>query len=243
MNREQLLELMPACALGVLDDDERAAVEAWLPTDPEAQRLLDQYREVVDWMALAVPAQPASAHLQADLRRRLAGERRDNTAAETRSAARPRPLLRRRWIPLAAALVTVGVLLALRPGEPAEALYDRLMEQPDASEITIQPDLEPALTGTLVTSRDGTEAVIQVENLPEIGADEAFQLWLVDEAGARSGGLFRFASSQREHYIIIPLEKPVTEYRAFGLSLEPAGGSPYADRPSGPRVFGVEVSA
>ncbi|MBI5667532.1 MAG: anti-sigma factor [Chloroflexi bacterium] len=90
---------------------------------------------------------------------------------------------------------------------------------------------------------DGREAVIRVENLPAIGSDQTFQLWLVDEAGARSGGLFRFANTQGENYIVVPLDKPVSEYRAFGVSLEPAGGSPYADRPTGPRVFRVEVNA
>lgn len=257
MKREELLELIPAYALGALDDDERAAVEAWLPTDPEAQRLLEEYQEMIDWLPLAAPAQPAPSHLQADLRRRLADQREGVAGRQSDDKPRltklppawPRPMLRRDWLPMvagmAAALVLLvaALLLALRPNDPGAALYARLVEQPGAREIALLPDVEPAPTGELVASPDGREAVIRVENLPDIGSDQTFQLWLVDEAGARSGGLFRFANVEGENYIVLPLEKPVTEYQAFGVSLEPAGGSPYADRPTGPRVFRVEVNA
>ncbi|MBI5667533.1 MAG: hypothetical protein HZC41_05950 [Chloroflexi bacterium] len=125
MNREELLERIPAYALGALDEDERAAVEAWLPTDPEAQRLLKEYRELVEWLPLAAPAQPAPSHLQADLRRRLNEQRgetaKTSAADEPRPAlippTLPRPMLRRDWIPLmlgmAAALVVLFAALLL----------------------------------------------------------------------------------------------------------------------------------
>jgi anti-sigma-K factor RskA len=146
---------------------------------------------------------------------------------------------------VAAALVLVlaGLLLALRPSDPGAALYDRLMTQQDAREIEIEPALQPTTSGELVTSADGREAVIRVKDLPHISADQTFQLWLVDADGARSGGLFRFDNPYEDNFIVVPLEKPVTEYRAFGVSLEPAGGSPYPDKASGPRVFRVEVNA
>lgn len=236
MTREELLDLIPAYALGALDADDRAAVEAWLPTDPEAQRLLAKYMELAGLLALTAPAVPTPVHLSADLLERLA-------------ASRPtaRPATRRSWLPMlvgmAAALVLLaaGLLLLSRPGDPGAALYARLAAQAGRREVALTPGLELATTGTLVASPDGREAVIRVENLPALGADQTFQLWLVDEAGARSGGLFQFANPSAANYLVLPLEKPVEQYVAFGVSLEPAGGSPFPDRASGPRVFRVEV--
>lgn len=239
MNREELLDLIPAYALGALDKDERAAVEAWLPGDADAQQLLDEYRALADLLPMAAPGVAAPPHLEADLRKRIAA----------RSQPVPKPALTRSWIPalagIAAALLLVlaGVLLALRPGETPQALYDRLMEQQGAREVAIEPGLQPDTSGELVTSADGRQAVIRVNNLPHINEDQAFQLWLVDETGARSGGIFRFDDPYQDNFIVIPLEKPVTEYRAFGVSLEPASGSPFPDRASGPRVFRVQLSA
>jgi len=239
MTREELLDLIPAYALGALDEDERAAVEALLPTDPEARRLLAEYHELADLLPLAAPAVRAPAHLQADLRQRL--------------AARPqltRPVYRRTWLPVlvgtAAALVllAVALLLLARPGDPGAALYQRLIAQSGARELALEAGLEPATTGALVASADGREAVIRVENLPAISTDQTFQLWLVEDTGdRRSGGLFRFANPNTANYIVVPLDKPLEQYTAFGVSLEPAGGSPFLDRASGPRVFRVQLDA
>ena len=75
MDKQALLDLIPAYAIDALDPDERALVEAQLQTDPEARRLLDDYRTVGDALVLAVPAIPAPAHLGDNLRRRMAASR------------------------------------------------------------------------------------------------------------------------------------------------------------------------
>jgi len=85
---------------------------------------------------------------------------------------------------------------------------------------------------------------IRVEALPALSEENIFQLWLVDDSGVRtSGGLFRQARDDVATYIEIPLAASFEAYQGFGVSLEPAGGSPYPDRPTGPRVFAVPIEA
>lgn len=251
MDRETVLDLIPAYALGAVDAEERAAVEALLATDAEARQLLAEYQVITDHLSLMTPARRAPDHLQSDLRRRLAAQRAAQTdvPAPVAVAARSR-LPQRLWLPLSAAAavaLVVAALLLLRggqpPADPGEQLFAQIVAQADARQIPIAASANQTATGELALTADGTQAVIRVAQLPVITAEQTFQLWLIDEDGARSGGLLQFANAQDTHYIILPLEKPAQDYTAFGLSIEPTGGSPDPSGPSGPIVFGVSVPA
>jgi anti-sigma-K factor RskA len=249
LSRDDLLALLPAYALGALDPDERAAVEAWLPTDAEARALLAHYQAVTDQLYVLAPARPAPAHLEADLRRRLAAERAP--AARRRTDATPFWRRGRTWLAAAALLIVlVGAAVLLQglsgngtPTPDAGALYATLAAQADARRFAIEVAEEQAnLRGELIVTASGDRAVLRVEQLPQLPADQTFQLWLLDVEGTlRSGGIFR-AEDEVTH-ILIPLERPLTAYQRFGVSIEPAGGSPYPDRPTGPVVFRVYVNS
>jgi anti-sigma-K factor RskA len=44
-------------------------------------------------------------------------------------------------------------------------------------------------------------------------------------------------------YVAVPLEgRTLADLASVGVSLEPAEGSPYADKPSGPRVFLIPLA-
>ncbi|WP_119069467.1 anti-sigma factor [Aggregatilinea lenta] len=256
MEPEDLFDLIPAYALGALDADEKRRFEAWLREHPNAQSMLDDYRQVADHLVVMASPRPAPPHLQDDLRARLAADR-----GAKRPAALPKPdispgrtlRLHRRWRRLAllaaavVLLVVVGLVLirpASAPGEdPAEA-YARIAAVDDAGWYDVVPgDVTDTVTGDLVSSPDGDEAVIRVAQLPPIEQNQTFQLWLVDDSGSRvSGGLFRPGTDDAT-YIRVPLDQPLDNYQAFGVSLEPEGGSPMPDAPSGPRVFLVPLSS
>jgi anti-sigma-K factor RskA len=246
MDRNTLLDLIPAYALGALDANERADVEALLAADVEAQQLLAEYQAVTEALVLATPARRAPAHMGDDLRRRLAAA----PPASDQAAIKSLPTQRRAvlWTVLAAAAVVIvlaGLLLVLRntkPQSPDPAqLYAEIAAQPDALHIPITPVFQPSTSGELVASADGKQAVVLVENLPAIAANQTFQLWLVDPAGAHSGGLLQFANAQGPNYIPLPLDKPISDYVGFGVSIEPQGGSPKSDGPTGPRAFGITL--
>jgi anti-sigma-K factor RskA len=250
MDRETLLSLLPAYALGALDQDEHAAVDDWITSDPEAQALLADYQAVADHLSLAVPLRQAPTHLEADLRQRLAGTSPAGVMSlpDQRMTARRRDL---RWQRLALPLVAVFVLVVIgaiyiwsrETDTPTtnKELYAQIIAQNDAQRLQLTPaDYQVNLSGELAVSSNGTEAVICFWALPELTPDQTFQLWLLDDQGAlHSGGLFQ-SSEPDDTYIRLPLDASISSYQAVGVSIEPAGGSPFKDKPSGPRVFRVE---
>jgi anti-sigma-K factor RskA len=128
------------------------------------------------------------------------------------------------------------------PTPDASALYATIAAQADARRFAIEAAEEANLRGELIVTASGDRAVIRVEQLPTLPPDQTFQLWLLDIEGTlRSGGIFR-AQGDATH-ILVPLERPFSAYQRFGVSIEPAGGSPYPDRPTGPVVFRVYVNS
>ncbi len=255
--REELLNRIPAYVIGALDDDERAELESWLQDDPEAQAILAEYQAVADQLVVLAPLRTAPEHLQADLRQRLARSSGDEDArgAGGNMRDRLRGLLQGRtsWMVAAAALLVVAVVGLLFwqydpaddtvPPPDAATLYEQLVAQPGARQYAVVPgDVDDAVSGSLIVSPDGQQAVLRVSQLPQITGDQTFQMWLIDAGGARtSGGLFGPDAADDTVFLQVPFERSVEAYQGVGVSLEPAGGSPFADRPTGPRVLSVPL--
>jgi anti-sigma-K factor RskA len=69
--------------------------------------------------------------------------------------------------------------------------------------------------------------------------DEAhtYQVWLIQPDGHRtSGGLFHPEPGQPFVSVVIPSERPFSDFTGLGVTIEPAGGSP---APTGVRVLGT----
>jgi anti-sigma-K factor RskA len=69
-----------------------------------------------------------------------------------------------------------------------------------------------------------------------LGSDQQYQLWLVLDDERTSGGVFSV-----DYYgygaMVIHAPRPLNEYTSFGVTVEPAGGSP---APTGEKVLGGE---
>jgi anti-sigma-K factor RskA len=253
MNRETFLDLIPAYALGALDADEREAFEALLANDAEAQKLLAEYQALSDTLVLVTPAQPAPSHLQNDLRKRLAAQRKTEqpqitalTPPEVKAPRRNRTAAG--LVALAAmlvAVVAVAWFLTRDQTLSPQELYARLSAQEGAISVAVVPDAaQEQISGTLIAAPDGSEAVIMVNNLPALSPDQTFQLWLIsDQSSIQSGGLFQAAQTEAATYIVLPLESPLQDYSAFAVSIEPEGGSPFEDQPTTTPIFAVPVNA
>lgn len=253
MNRENFLDLIPAYALGALDASEREAFEAFLTNDTEAQKLLAEYQALTDSLILLTPAQPAPARLKDDLRKRLAAQRQFEPPKMT---VLPRPEIKQPrssrtlagLLALAAMLVVIlGAVWLLTHDQQnmsPEALYEMLSSQQGAISVAVVPDAaQGQITGTLVAAPDGKQAVIRVSNLPALTADQTFQLWLInDQSSIQSGGLFHADQADKATYIVLPLKIPLQDYQAFAVSIEPAGGSPFEDKPTTTPIFAVPVN-
>ncbi len=227
MERSEILDLIPAYALEALEPDEKREVEALLKTDAEAQQILAEYQDITNNLILATPARKAPAHLQDDLRKRLSANRPIPTQA---APSVPSRTSRRRiaiWVPLLAAaailIIIFGVISYLNR-DKAKELYDKIVAMPDHKTMTI-PDVTGNPVGEMVASADGSQAVIRMTKMPVLQSDREFQLWLIDDSGAKSGGVFPSRESDSVYFVSVPLEKSVLDYKAFGVSDEPSGGS------------------
>jgi anti-sigma-K factor RskA len=95
-------------------------------------------------------------------------------------------------------------------------------------------DAAPAAAGTLVISGDGEYGTLVVDGLPALDLDHQYQLWLIRDGQRTSGGVF---SVNPEGYgaLWITSPEPLSSYPAFGITIEPEGGSP---GPTGEKVLG-----
>jgi anti-sigma-K factor RskA len=229
MDRNELLDLIPAYALEALEPDEKLQVEALLKTDAEAQQILAEYQDITNNLILATPARPAPAHLQDDLRKRLAASRPSQAAPSV-----PKLNQRRRiavWMPLLAATAIIAIVFGVRAylnRNPAQDLYNQIVAMPDHKTMPIPGADGTTPIGEMVATADGSQAVIRMTRMPALQSDHTFQLWLIDDSGAHNGGLFPFLQPDSTYYVIVPLpqNKNVLSYKAYGVSVEPSGGSP-----------------
>jgi anti-sigma-K factor RskA len=250
MDRDTFLDLIPAYALGALDEEEQAEFEALLSQDSEAQALLADYEVVAQTLALTAAGRTAPAHLGDDLRRRVAASRAVPTP-EAASTAVKKPPVMRRWL-LAAALLLVivgaAVFVALRQNAVSREICpdtQPLYQQIVASQSSVRLPLLVAdefagVGGDLFADPRSNAAILHMKNLPVLDSSQTYQLWMAGAGPTVSGGLFNGAGS--DTCIVVPLERPLTEYTGFGVSLEQAGGSPNPNGRTGPRVLNVRLA-
>jgi anti-sigma-K factor RskA len=259
MDRETLLESIPAYALGALDEEERRQVEQLLATDAEAQERLAEYEAVAELLVMDVPMRQAPAHLKDNLRQRLAEQppqasatapmpAHDSnvTAFPPQSQVPQRSTTRRLWMAAAAAVVVLfigaglfGVLMLNQP-QPLRgaALWAQLRAQEDSQRFPVDNGDFEGVTGELLVSADGTQAVLRIANFPVISDEQTFQFWLVTEEEDRSGGTWFPRADREEFFITLDLDVPLQQLVRIGCSVEPEGGS---ESPTGPRVFNIPL--
>ena len=95
-----------------------------------------------------------------------------------------------------------------------------IAEAPDAQSQTLE--VEGGGEVTLVSSADQGRSGVIVEGLPELGTDQTYELWYIDDAGADSAGTFDVSGSETWRV----LDGSFTPGVAVGITVEPAGGSP-----------------
>lgn len=228
-------ELIPGYALGCLDPDELAQVEAHLPGCQVCQEELRSYQAVADELPLAVPMAMPPADLKGRLMNSVAGPQARPAEPATSWRQRVEQALqglfaRPLWQPLALLLIlalALGNLLLLR----------QVIELSRAEPGTILlsgTEAAPKATGVIVLSQDAKRGTLVAEGLPALDPAQQYQLWLIEDGQRLSGGVF---SVDDDGFGTLQLSGPqsLADYAAFGITIEPAGGSP---GPTGDRVLG-----
>jgi anti-sigma-K factor RskA len=229
-----VLDLLPAYALGCLDEDEVKKLEDHIERCRNCRDELVTYRSMTNRILLAVPSEAPPD----DLKEKILA-----SVSSPVSTRGPHGKRRVRGVPFGVlrplrAAILAAVILALAAGNLI--FWHRLSDFRGTSQlektrmVLLDGTKEaPAAKGYLFLDPTGTSGIFIAENLPPLGAARQYQLWLIEDDERVSGGVF---SVDQRGYAWLPItaQSRLKSYTAFGISTEPFGGS---DKPTGPRVL------
>jgi len=230
-------DLIPAYALGCLDDSELAHVEAHLAGCAECRAELAEYRQISDQLVLTSPLAEPALDLRDRLHARIA-------ALQEPPETRPEGSLWERFSAftrqLAPVWVPVSLVLILVLGGLAFALWRGLGAGQVTQPVTVAfggTEHAPGALGVLTVSATGRVGTLVVSGLPQIDPSQQYQLWLIEDDQRTNGGVFS-VDQGGFGTLEITAPAPLLGYSGFGITIEPAGGSP---GPTGPKVLGAEL--
>lgn len=239
-------DLLPAYALGSLDPEELAQVEAHLANCSACQAEVASYSAVAGRLAWGTPEVEVPEGLRQRVleRARQPGNnltlgRHTNEGLLTRLR---RLLMAPWWRPVVAGLVLLLLLSNFYFLQRLRQVESQLAAVQAASLATIHlkgTEAAPDARGVIVIGRDGRTASLVVDGLPALGPEQQYQLWLVQGEERDSGAVF---SVDEAGYTITPIQatQALLTYTRFGVTIEPAGGSPGPTGEGVLRLAGVE---
>jgi anti-sigma-K factor RskA len=236
---EQFAEDLALHALGVLQGEERVALEKHLEGCGGCRRELEQLRGDMALMALSVagPAPPRRA------RQRLI----EAVAREPRRAAAP---ARRSWLTLvpwvAAAALALGLVALWLQNSDLERQIAGLQSESaqqqaelqrarevvstltatDAMRVTlVAAKTPPQPQGRAIYVRDRSSLIFLASNFPGLPTQKAYELWLIPTNGAPiPAGVFKPDAHGSAVVVNPPLPAGV-QAKAFAITVEPESGS------------------
>jgi anti-sigma-K factor RskA len=234
-------ENIPAFALGSLDPEEAAPLEAHLQTCESCRAELEAYQRVGSGLLAALPPRPPRAAVRHSLQKRLAGQ-----------APRVRPQLN--WSLGQLVFGSLLAVLVLLNALTVYQLYSLKREQAElisrnTSNQTAIAMLAYPTTRTLTFEQNGVSGSLLVDktrnlvavfawNLAVAPAGKTYQMWLIDPQGDRTnGGLLELEPGYPFVMAVVRSPQPLSNFNGLGITVEPAGGSP---KPTGPRVLKVD---
>lgn len=258
-------ELLPLLALDALDVDERDVLADHLARCPACAEEAVGYAEVTAALALALPQADPPPALKG---RVLAAARRQRPAGLDTGRRPPIALWSgaraRRWR-VSLSSLAAAVALVLAAGSTVWALslraelesqnariaqlsvraenYQRVTAVLQAADTQIRvlqgTGEAPSAFGRVYVDPDSGEGMLMVRNLPPLPPGHSYQLWVVGADGRRqSAGLLTWTDRQGNGYTLIRCPETLARWQSFGVTLEPAGGSP---GPTGPRLLGGAI--
>jgi anti-sigma-K factor RskA len=241
---EHVIDLIPGFALGCLDQEELLAVSQHLRHCAACRQELVDYRKVVDRLAESTPQRAVPSGLKA----RVVGQF-EKTAQPRPHPERPQPS-RRATHPLLppvlvrsigvglglAALVLVALLWSSNTRLSQQIANIQSRQATDSMHMValVGTNDTPQTHGYIILFKDSNYGALAVENAPVLDTNHQYQVWLIQNGKRTSGGVF---SVNEDGYgtLQITASQPLEAYQSFGITIEPAGGSP---GPTGIKVLG-----
>lgn len=229
MREDELRELLPAWALDAVTPEEAAAVDRAVAADPALAEEARALREVAAHLATGAGEAPPAA-LRGDVLDLVARTPQDGAGSTGErdgvvvDLARERTRRRGRWLVAAVALAAAAV-----PGVIAVQQYERASRAEEQLTTVAEALAEPGAQllaadvvggGRAVAVVGADTSVFSARDLPALTSDEVYQLWVVDDGGARSAGVLTVASGRASAELA-----DLPDGATIAMTVEPAGGS------------------
>jgi anti-sigma-K factor RskA len=235
------LENIPAYALGALDMEESAGLEAHLDVCIACRTELADHQRVSAGLLSALPPQAPRPALKRTLMARLPSAQKSSRPQWTFPFSRLAP----GFAMLVLLILNLASFAQLRKIQNQQAsLINQVWESQSALAMLSSPNTKMLnivggeISGTILLDRENNKAVLIAQNIPALAQNQTYQIWLVKPDGGRdSAGLFRPESGQiYTTKAILPVQS-FSNYLGIGVTVEPAGGSA---APTGERIFKVD---
>ncbi|MBZ5641349.1 MAG: anti-sigma factor [Acidobacteriia bacterium] len=252
MECEQLAAFYEEYALGVLEGEERAEMEAHLARGCERCTAgATEARRVVSNLALAAP----EAQLPSGLRGKIMEPVRLSAAA--RAGAPPVNTAAKRevfpawaWIAAAALALITGYAIRQMGNQNSQlAALQKQMKLAIAQNVALQNQLdESRMVASVMLSPDSTAlklmpkdknmpmvhaylhphmgVAITADQMPAMPSARTLQLWFMPKQGAPMSVAIFHPDANGVIALVAPVKMPVAEIAALAVTEEPAGGSP-----------------
>jgi anti-sigma-K factor RskA len=260
-------DIQPWLAAYALGDAEEgaAAARAHLAVCQRCQHDLREYRLVAGMLPFSVPEAIPQPELReqviAAVKRQLAESRPVPTPLPTQFAATTAPALRlghRRsfWAALAFAVLALALLgwnISLQrelDRQTALVALSRqnwqtmivLLDDKALTKYAVVADPAPAAGqypahGHFWASPRAQVACLVAQGLPDLQADQVYQVWLVHGNEHTNGGTFEVHNGKA--WTFVHPDEPIEGYSEMFVTIEPTGGS---SAPGGPRVMSGSLS-
>lgn len=231
-----------AYALNILDAAEAAEVEAHLQNCASCRAELQAYEALVGELAGALPQVAPLPDLKDQLLQEINNP--DESAVPTQRTsptAKPQTSWQSHWRtwfqkrPLWQPVLAVVALLLLVNNFQLRQRLNEATTPANFGTVTLASTEENAsATGIIIISTNGEHGTLVVQNLPALPETETYQLWLIKDGQRTNGGVFN-VDEDGYRAIWIQAPEPLDSYENFGITIEPAGGSP---NPTGDKVLG-----
>ncbi|HEV2239222.1 MAG TPA: anti-sigma factor [Ktedonobacterales bacterium] len=250
MDERHADDSLDAYALGALEPEEAAWVEAHLAQCARCRQLAADARAVANRLPLSVPLVVPPPDLRARVLARVHAVAQADAAAHNPPAATPAPAAEQApAAPTPETAAPAGGLLGRifrgrgagdREARAAAERLALLLATPGAAVWEVPGTAEaPAARARLVGVPDGHEGVLLTVGLRGLPTGSAYQVWFLRGGQPLPNATFRVGHDGVARQIV-HTPGPLRDYDVVAITPEPAGGSP---APTGPIVLAGQLGA
>ena len=240
--KHDVASLSGAYALHALNQDEAKAFETHLQESEETRNEVTELTDTAVLLGLAVDPVAPPAALKASIMSQLATTPQlpretveTVSTTDARFTGRAEAKAKARWFakPINAIVgVAAAVALIIGGGIAVNSISTNVTQQAAADQLaaiyaaddskSVKGTVAGGGQATLVWSGSMQTAALIVEEMNPLPSDKVYELWYIDENGARPAGTFTVGSDGKTWQV---LEGTMGAGDTVGVTVEPSGGS------------------